>query len=80
MLVAYRLITYLVFLLSPIIILYRVLQNKEDPRRFLEKFTLFSKKRNKGNLIWFHTVSVGEFLSIVPLVEKLEKKKILIKY
>ena len=75
MLVAYRLLTYLVFLLSPIIILYRVLQNKEDPRRFLEKFTLFSKKRNKGNLIWFHTVSVGEFLSIVPLVEKLEKKK-----
>ena len=35
----------------------------------------FSKKRPKGRLVWFHASSVGEVISIIPLVEKLEKKR-----
>ncbi len=41
----YSVITYLVFILSPIIILFRVINGKEDPIRFKEKFCIYSKKK-----------------------------------
>ena len=34
-----------------------------------------NKKKKNGNLIWFHGSSVGELLSIIPIIEKFEKKK-----
>ena len=82
MLIIYRLILNLIFLLSPLIIIYRLLKKKEDIKRFKEKFCFFSKKKSYGNLIWFHGASVGEIKSIIPIIEKLERdrgvKKILI--
>ena len=78
----YQSIVLLIIIFSPIILLIRILKKKEDKIRFKEKFCFFSKKRDRGNLIWFHGSSVGEVLSIMPLVKKLEKntsiKKILI--
>ena len=75
MLSIYRLITYLVLLLSPIIILFRIFKNKEHPIRFLEKFSLNKIEKKIGKTIWFHGSSVGEILSSIPVIEKLEKKK-----
>ena len=78
----YRIFINLVFFLSPIIILIRLLKRKEHPSRFKEKIGFFKKNNPKGKLIWFHGASVGELQSIVPLIEKLEKireiKKILV--
>ena len=65
----------IIIVLSPVIIFYRILKKKENPKRFLEKFGFFKKKRVNGKLIWFHCSSVGELLSIVPLIEKFEKDK-----
>ena len=73
MILIYRLLINLILIFSPIIIFIRLIYKKEDPKRFLENFTLFSQKRKKGTLIWFHAVSVGELISIIPLVKKLEK-------
>ena len=75
MLVIYRLCINLLFLLSPFIIIIRLIKKKEDLKRFKEKFCIFSKKKRTGKLIWFHGASVGEIQSIVPLLEKFEKEK-----
>ena len=69
----YKILIIFIILISPFILIIRILKNKEDPIRFTEKFTFFSKKRVKGKLLWFHSVSVGEFLSIIPIIKNLEK-------
>ena len=68
----YNILSYLVFLFSPIIFLLRILNGKEDIKRFKEKLCIYSKKNNLKS-IWFHAVSVGELISIIPILKKLER-------
>ena len=69
----YQVCLSILILLSPIIIIIRIFRNKEDKKRFIEKFSIFSKKRTKGKLIWFHGASVGEILSVIPVIKKYEE-------
>ena len=75
MIYIYRILINFILLISPIIILVRLISKKEDPKRFLEKFGFFSKKRKGGKVLWFHAVSVGELLSVISIIDKLEKDK-----
>ena len=75
MFVIYQLLLTLIILFSPIIILFRIFKGKEDILRFKEKFCLFSKKRNTGKLIWFHGSSVGELMSVLPILVKYDRDK-----
>ena len=70
--IIYRIISELFLLISPIIIIYRILKGKESKLRFYERYSINSKKRNNGKLIWFHCSSVGELMSIIPVIEKFE--------
>ena len=69
----YQFIVSLLIILSPLVILYRLIKKKEDINRFKEKFCFPSKKRISGKLIWFHGASIGEIMSIIPLIKNYEK-------
>ncbi len=44
---------------------------KEDIKRFNERIGRPTMKRPEGKLIWFHGASVGESISMLPLINKL---------
>ena len=67
---------FLSFLLDPIYLIYQyisVLRGKESSARFWERWVDKKIKRPSGKLIWFHSASVGETLSVIPLIQKLIK-------
>jgi 3-deoxy-D-manno-octulosonic-acid transferase len=73
-LIGYSILTRL---LEPILILYiwlRQARGKEDAFRKIERFGISTKDRPRGNLFWFHAASVGEVISIWPLMLKMHKK------
>ena len=69
-----RLYLFLSFLLDPIYFIYQlisVLRGKENPKRLWERWVTKQIKRPSGKLIWLHAASVGESLSLLPLIEKI---------
>ena len=70
----YNILTNLAIIISPAIIIYRILKGKEDIKRVGEKFCIYSQKKNNKK-IWIHAASVGELMSIVPIIKRLEKNK-----
>ena len=75
MLFIYRFLINIILITSPIIFLFRVYKKKENLKSYIEKLGFSSKRKNRGNLIWFHGASVGELQSIIPLLERFEKEK-----
>ena len=48
----------------------RVKAGKESPGRLAEKRGFYRRQRPEGVLIWFHALSVGECLALLPLIER----------
>ena len=71
----YKFFTYLFYPFSFIYLFFRILNKKEHPKRYKEKLSKINIKRDKGFLIWFHVASVGEAMSILPLIENFENDK-----
>ena len=70
----YNILTNLAIIISPVIIIYRILNGKEDIKRVGEKFCIYSQKKTNKK-IWIHAASVGELMSVAPIIKRLEKNK-----
>lgn len=72
----YRVFTQLLSPFIVLILLKRKLKGKEDSqwKRFMERFGRASIDKPEGKLVWFLCASVGESLSIIPVIEDMKKE------
>ena len=68
---AYRAATALAEPLAPRLLQARMRRGKEDPERLPERLGVTEAVRPQGRLAWLHGASVGEGLSLLPLVQAL---------
>ena len=73
---AYRLLSAAMTPLAPLLLAQRLRHGKEHGARLGERRGESGIRRPPGALIWVHAASVGEILSVLPLIERLRARGI----
>src|SRR5947207_2682964 len=71
---AYRLLTAAATPLAPALMSHRLKRGKELAARLNERYGESALARPPGPLVWVHGASVGELLSVIPLIERIGEK------
>tara|TARA_B100000686_G_scaffold336792_1_gene407094 strand:- start:2040 stop:3284 length:1245 start_codon:yes stop_codon:yes gene_type:complete len=71
----YKIISYLIYPFVPIYLKNRLNSKKELKDRINERYGYSKINRKKGKLVWLHAASIGESISILPVVEELGQNK-----
>ena len=71
---AYRVLTAMAVPAADVVLNYRLKRGKELADRLPERRGQSSIARPDGPLVWLHSASVGEMLSILPLVERIRAR------
>src|SRR3954466_12044624 len=72
----YRLLWGLGQPLVPLMFRARLRRGKELRARLPERRGEASVDRPSGSLVWIHSASVGELISVIPLIERIRSREI----
>ena len=73
MIILYKYIGIILIPLIKLNVFFRIVRGKENKTRFSERYGITSIERPKGDVVWIHAASIGEFKSADLLINLLYK-------